>query len=102
GLQFVAENSRSFRPNHAGKLFGALGGISESLLLRDHLSASGSLPNDSWTQITALVSSGAYNYSDSQIFVMMIEDDRLQGVREQLGDWTGLNIPSLGGIPAGA
>src|SRR5208282_6305935 len=50
-------------------------------------------PNDSWTQITALVSSGAYNYSDSQIFVMMIEDDRLQGVREQLGDWTGLNIP---------
>lgn len=33
------------------------------------------------------------------LFAAMIEDDRLVGVREQLGDYTGLNVPSFGGIP---
>ena len=37
---------------------------------------------------------------DQQIFQVMIFDDRLQGVRSQRGDWTGLNVPSIGGVPA--
>jgi hypothetical protein len=29
----------------------------------------------------------------------MFLDDSLQGQTEQMGDWTGLNVPSLGGVP---
>lgn len=35
------------------------------------------------------------------IRVAMFEDDLLAGETQQLGDWTGLNIPSIGGIPGG-
>ena len=34
------------------------------------------------------------------IFAAMRVDDSLQGVTSQSGDWTGLNVPSLGGVPA--
>lgn len=33
------------------------------------------------------------------LFKVMCQDDRLVGVRTQQGDYTGLNIPSIGGVP---
>jgi hypothetical protein len=30
----------------------------------------------------------------------MMANDSLAGIRQQCGDWTGLNIPSIGGVPA--
>ena len=41
------------------------------------------------------------NQSDTQnLFTVMCQDDRLAGVRTEMGDWTSLNIPSIGGVPA--
>jgi hypothetical protein len=34
------------------------------------------------------------------LFTAMCQDDRLVGVRTEMGDYTSLNVPSLGGIPA--
>jgi hypothetical protein len=33
------------------------------------------------------------------LFTAMTDDDSLQGIREQLGDYTSLNVPSIGGVP---
>lgn len=38
--------------------------------------------------------------STDALFRAMITDDELAGVTSQLGDWTGLNVPSIGGVPA--
>lgn len=39
------------------------------------------------------------NPPDTQnLFTVMCQDDRLVGVRTQMGDWTSLNVPSIGGI----
>jgi hypothetical protein len=35
-----------------------------------------------------------------QLMAAMMADDSLTGVTTQLGDWTGLNVPSLGGVPS--
>jgi hypothetical protein len=59
-------------------------------------------PSDTTEAIYALMQAGSYSLTDQQIFASMIESDYMQGIREQLGDWTGLNIPSLGGIPSAA
>lgn len=46
------------------------------------------LPNDDGTPANT-----------NTIFQAMRTDDSLAGVTSQLGDWTGLNVPSLGGVP---
>ena len=38
--------------------------------------------------------------STSALMAIMVEDDSLYGVTQQQGDWTSLNVPSIGGIPA--
>ena len=38
--------------------------------------------------------------SSDTLFQQMCADDSLAGVRTQSGDWTGLNVPSIGGVPA--
>jgi hypothetical protein len=39
------------------------------------------------------------SHSDS-IFQALCGDDSLNGVQSQMGDWTALNIPSIGGAPS--
>ena len=34
------------------------------------------------------------------LFQAMSADDSFSGITQQLGDWTGLNFPTIGGIPA--
>lgn len=46
------------------------------------------LPNDDGTPANS-----------QALYAAMLTDDSLTGVTQQLGDWTSLNVPSLGGIP---
>lgn len=46
-----------------------------------------------------LIANGNLTPTDDDIFSAMLSDDRLRGIRQQQGDHTSLNIPSLGGIP---
>lgn len=52
-----------------------------------------------------VISQGLAVDSDQQadtdaLVQVMFNDDRLQGINTEMGDWTSLNVPSVGGIPA--
>jgi hypothetical protein len=60
---------------------------------------------EEFLQLLATIDATVYpddgsNASTDALFAQMCADDSLAGITSQLGDWTGLNIPSIGGIPS--
>ena len=57
------------------------------------------LINFNQTNGTPLPADNGQEANSMAIFEAMRQDDSLAGITEQMGDWTGLNVPSLGGVP---
>lgn len=56
--------------------------------------------------IATVIANGSFAYGNddgshtNDLVAAMVEDDSLYGVTQQQGDWTSLNVPSIGGIPS--